>query len=76
MTPLTTLDEFKRHNVLLGQVKVGEGRSRSHYHVHWANRGERFLTEKLDLLERLMRAGGHTHLILAGDPKLTDWWND
>lgn len=50
---------------------VGEGWSRSHYQVHRAHRGERFLEEKLDVLERLMRAGGHAHLILAGDPEIT-----
>ena len=50
---------------------VGEGWSRSHYQVHRANRGERFLKEKLAVLERLMRAGGHAHLILAGDPQIT-----
>ncbi len=50
---------------------VGEGWSRSHYQVHRANRGERFFKEKLAVLERLMRAGGHAHLILAGDPEIT-----
>lgn len=50
---------------------VGEGWSRSHYQVHRANRGERFLQEQLAVLERLMRAGGHTHLILAGDPEIS-----
>lgn len=50
---------------------VGEGWSRPHYQVHRANRGERFLEEKLAVLERLVRAGGHTHLILAGDPEIT-----
>ena len=50
---------------------VGEGWSRSHYQVHRTNRGERFLQEKLAVLEQLMRAGGHPHLILAGDPDIT-----
>jgi len=50
---------------------VGEGWSRSHYQVHRANRGERFLEEKLAVLEGLMHAGGHAHLILAGDPEIT-----
>lgn len=53
------------------QGLVGEVWSRSHYQVHRANRGARFLVEKLAVLERLMRAGGHAHLILAGDPEIT-----
>jgi len=45
--------------------------SRDHYQNHRQDRAERFLKEKLDLLERLMSANGHTHLILAGNPRLT-----
>jgi hypothetical protein len=45
--------------------------SRDHYQNHRQDRAERFLKEKLDLLDRLMSANGHTHLILAGDPRLT-----
>jgi hypothetical protein len=44
--------------------------SREHYQNHRRDRADRFLKEKLDLLDRLMTANGHTHLILAGSPRL------
>lgn len=52
-------------------MRVGSEWSRSHYQVHQAHRGERFVREKIAVLEKLMGAGGHTHLILAGDPEIT-----
>jgi len=52
--------------------RVGSEWSRSHYQVHQAHRGDRYLEEKLAILDKLMRAGGETHLILAGDPQMTD----
>jgi peptide subunit release factor 1 (eRF1) len=36
------------------------------------HRGDRFVHEKIAVLDKLMRAGGHTHLILAGDPEITE----
>lgn len=45
--------------------------SRDHYQNHRKDRTDRFLQEKLDLLDRLMSQSGHTHLILAGNPRLT-----
>ncbi len=45
--------------------------SREHYQNHRRDRADQFLEEKLDLLDRLMSASGHTHLILAGNPRLT-----
>ena len=56
--------------------RVGEGWSRLHCQVHRANCGERLLEEKLAVLERQMRADGHTHPIVASDPKVTVWWDD
>ncbi len=53
------------------RMRVAQEWSRSHFQVHQANRGDRFLQEKITVLKRLMRAGGHTHLILAGDPQMT-----
>ncbi len=53
------------------RLRVGSEWTRSHYQVHRAHRGDRFFQEKIALLERLMHAGGHTHLILAGDPEIT-----
>lgn len=32
---------------------------------------EKFIHEKIKILDRLMSAGGHLHLILAGNPKMT-----
>lgn len=53
------------------RVRVGQEWVRSQYQVHQAHRGDRFVREKIAVLEQLMRAGGHTHLILAGDPEIT-----
>lgn len=46
------------------------GNARTHY-LLVVDRGERFLKEKIEMLEKLMAAGGHTHLILAGSPRMT-----
>ena len=42
------------------------------YQIHQMHRGERFLHEKISVLEQLVHAGGHSHLILAGDPEITE----
>jgi len=52
--------------------RVRQEWSRPHYQVHQAHRGNRFLDDKIAVLQQLMRCGGHTHLILAGDPKITE----
>jgi len=51
--------------------RVGREWTKSHYESHRRERTSLFLKEQIDLLERLMTAGGHAHLILAGDPRLT-----
>ena len=51
--------------------RVGREWSREHYQNHRRNRTEKFIKEKISILERLMAAGGHSHLILAGNPRLT-----
>lgn len=51
--------------------RVGREWTKAHYESHRRERTSRFLKEQIKLLERLMAAGGHTHLILAGDPRLT-----
>jgi len=51
--------------------RVGSEWTRTHYQIHQANREDRFVHEKIAVLEQLMCAGGHTHLILAGDPEIT-----
>lgn len=51
--------------------RVGREWTHEHYQAHRRDRGERFLREKVAILEKLMSAGGHTHLILAGSPEMT-----
>jgi protein required for attachment to host cells len=51
--------------------RVGREWTREHYQNHRRDRGKRFLKEKFEILEKLMAAGGHTHLILAGNPRMT-----
>ena len=53
------------------RTRVGPEWSRPHYQVHQTHRGNRFVHGKISILEQLMRSGGHTHLILAGDPEIT-----
>ena len=51
--------------------RVGREWSREHYQSHRRNRTDQFIKEQISVLERLMLAGGHSHLILAGNPRLT-----
>ena len=51
--------------------RVGREWSRERYQSHRRNRTDQFIKEKIIVLERLMLAGGHSHLILAGNPRLT-----
>jgi len=51
--------------------RVGREWTHEHYRNHRRDRGERFLKEKIGMLEKLMAAGGHTHLVLAGSPRRT-----
>jgi hypothetical protein len=53
------------------RTRVGQEWCRPHYQVNQSDRGDRFVHGKIAILEQLMRSGGHTHLILAGDPGLT-----
>jgi protein required for attachment to host cells len=53
------------------RTRVSSEWARTHYQVHQAHRGDRFVHEKIAILEQLMHAGGHTHLIMAGDPAIT-----
>ena len=52
------------------RMRIGSEWARSLYQIHQAHRGDKFLREKIAVLEQLMRAGGHSHLILAGDPEI------
>ncbi len=51
--------------------RVGQGWAREHYRSHNLHRADQFLREGVQVMERLMLAGGYRHLILAGDPKST-----
>ncbi len=53
------------------RTRVGSEWARMHFQVNQAHRGKQFIREKIAVLKQLMRAGGHTHLILAGDPEIT-----
>ena len=66
--PATTRAWINRSEL---RERVGSEWTRTHYQVHQPHRGNRFYKEKIALLEQLTHAGGHTHLILAGDPKIT-----
>jgi len=51
--------------------RLGREWAHQHYQNHRRDRGERFLKEKVEILKKLMTAGGHTHLILAGSALMT-----
>ena len=51
--------------------RVGRQWTREHYQDHRRDRGVRFLKEEINVLDKLMAAGGHTHFILAGSPRIT-----
>jgi len=64
-----TRDAWSKYPAL--RERVRDEWAHEHYQNHRRHRGQRFLEEKLRLLDKLTAAGGHTHLILAGDPDLT-----
>lgn len=51
--------------------RVGGEWSKEHYQEHRRQEAAQFIQEKIALLEQLMAAGGHTHLILAGNARIT-----
>lgn len=51
--------------------RVGREWTKEHYLNHRRQRTEQFIKEQVQLLEQLMTVGGHTHLILAGNPRIT-----
>ncbi len=63
-----TLDLWTVHPEL--RERVGSGWTREHYQVRRRDRADRFFKEKIAVLDRLMSQGGHTHLILAGNPRI------
>lgn len=51
--------------------RVGREWTKEHYQSHVRVQTERMIKETVDVLEQLMSAGGHTHLILAGNAQVT-----
>lgn len=51
--------------------RVGREWTKRHYQNHRRNRTDQFVKEKIDILDRIVRSGGHAHLILAGHPSMT-----
>lgn len=51
--------------------RVGREWTKEHYQSHLRHQTERFIKEIIATLEQLMSAGGHTHLILAGNAQIT-----
>ena len=50
--------------------RVGREWTRDQYQNHSRDRADRFIKEKVEILDRLMSQGSQTHLILAGSPPL------
>jgi peptide subunit release factor 1 (eRF1) len=50
--------------------RVGREWTKLHYQNHRRDRSERFVKEKIALLERIFASGGHTHLMLAGSARI------
>ncbi|MBW1683783.1 MAG: host attachment protein [Deltaproteobacteria bacterium] len=49
--------------------RVGRELTSEHYQNHRRDRTEKFIKEKIEILDRLVAKEGHTHLILAGNPR-------
>ncbi len=64
-----TVQTWTRHPGL--RERVGREITKEHYESRNRAHTSRFLKEQIELLGDLMKAGKHTHLILAGDPRLT-----
>lgn len=52
---------------------VGSGWTKAHYQRHRAEQIEHCAADEINVLDQLMAVGGHTHLILAGNPHRTEW---
>jgi len=49
--------------------RVGREWTSEHYQNHRRDRTQKFIKEKIEILDRLVAKEGHTHLILAGSPR-------
>lgn len=50
--------------------RVGREWTKRHYHNHRRDRAQRFIKEKIAILEQIVRSRGHSQLVLAGSPKM------
>ena len=50
--------------------RVGREWTKNHYQSHRRERTQKFIKEKIKVLDKLMSAGGFAHLILAGNPRI------
>ncbi len=50
--------------------RVGREWTKEHYQNHRNDRGQKFIKEKIQILERVISQGGHTHLLLAGNSRM------
>jgi protein required for attachment to host cells len=50
--------------------RVGREWTKLHYQNHRRDRADRFVKEKIALVERIVASGGHSHLMLAGNPRV------
>jgi len=53
------------------QKRIGHAWTREYYQNHRKERTDHFVKEMVKILNQLMSAGGHTHLIIVGDPQMT-----
>jgi hypothetical protein len=51
--------------------RMGREWTKNHYQCHRRDRTQRFIKEKIKILDKLMSAGGYSHLILAGNSQIT-----
>lgn len=54
--------EFRSH--------IGQTWTREHYHHHHELQTHEFIDERIKIIDRLMSAGGHSHLIVAGNQRM------
>lgn len=50
--------------------RIGREWTKAHYHNHKHERENKFIREKVRIVEELMSRRGHNHLIIAGSPKM------
>jgi len=51
--------------------RVGREWTKLHYQSHRRDRVRKFIKETIAVVERAVSSGGHTHLMLAGNPQIT-----